>query len=114
MAGDKNIYKKVGRRYIPIGVCEPVKWLSDGIWLVKSNQSGQQRTNLKFLSEIYGYAKLGEIPVADFTMIAKMEQYESAVAKVLLKHKAQPVGICIADMAREIIQAMYNINEQQK
>lgn len=43
-----------------------------------------------------------------------MEQYESAVAKVLLKHEAQPVGICIADMAREIIQAMYNINEQQK
>lgn len=111
---DKNIYRKVGRRYIPVGVCEPINWLPDGIWLVRSMPSCKSRSNMKFLAELYGFTRLGDIPVADFTKVAKYEQYERAVSDVLTKHDVPPIGICIADMAREIIKAMYDVNEGKK
>lgn len=111
---DKTIYVKEGRKYRPIGICEPINWLPDGIWLANSKRSCKSRTNMEWLSRIYGFTRIGDIPMADYTKVAKMELYADAVGEVLTKHNIPPHGICIQDLAREIIAAMYEVNEQKK
>lgn len=111
MAKDQNIYRKEGRRYIPVGICEPVNWIPDGIWLVRSEEHSKRRTNMKWLSEFYGFNRLGDIPARNFTQIADMENYVDIVSKVLLEHKAYPNDMCIDDLSRKVVQAMFNINK---
>lgn len=117
MKEEDKVYRKVGRKYIPIGLHEPFDWLSDGIWLVHSDDNMKGRTNMSWLNREYsGFTKVGDIPNADFTKIAKIEQYVDTVAKVLLKynHEVPIYDKCIADVTREIIDAMYKLNESKK
>lgn len=110
---DRNIYKKVGRRYVPIGMLEPERYLTDGIWLVRHKPSGTSRTNLAWISSLYGFVKVGDIPPSDFTAVAKMERYADAVARVLDENGIPPVGICLQDLARRIVSAMYEVNGKE-
>lgn len=111
MTKDENIYRKKGRKYVPVGICEPINWIPDGIWLVRSAEHSKRRTNMKWLSELYGFNKLGDIPMCNFVQIADMENYVDAVSKVLLEHDAYPKGICIDDLSRKVIQAMFSVNK---
>lgn len=116
MVTDK-IYRKVGRKYVPIGACEPVNYLPNGIWLVHGDRRAQGRTSMLWLHELYrGFTKLGDEPVADFTKIAKMELYTDAIANVLHKYNGQmPLrNKCYQDIAREVVNEMFNVNEKNK
>ena len=46
---EDKIYRKVGRKYVPIGACEPVNYLPNGIWLVH----GDRRAQGLWLHELY-------------------------------------------------------------
>lgn len=68
---------------------------------------------MKWLAELFGITRLGDVPKVDFVKIAKMEQYTDAVRDVLQAHGVPPRGICLQDIAREIIRAMHEVNERQ-
>lgn len=57
---DSKVYKKVGRRYEPIGTFYNRDWLNDGIWYVRTN--GSRITNGSYLEGLF---KISDKPLFD-------------------------------------------------
>ena len=54
MEADNKVYKKIGKRYEPIGEMYDRDWLTDGIWFVHSKPGCTSHTNIdRYLSGIY-------------------------------------------------------------
>lgn len=107
---DKNVYKKVGRKYVPIGLRIGDRWFSDGIWIVR-HKDGCQTTNAGYLAQIYGICKVGENATADFTKLADMEEYADVVLKTI--HKNENRAMTRNDLARLIVKALFDFNEEK-
>lgn len=59
---DNNVYRKVGRRYVPFGSRYYENYLSDGIWYVKHRDNCHTHTNVAYIAELTGLVKVGECP----------------------------------------------------
>lgn len=60
MNEDNKLYKKVGRKYEPVGMFYHRDYLTDGLWYVRSN--GSKITNGKYLEGLF---KLCDKPLFD-------------------------------------------------
>lgn len=112
MEEDMNVYKKVGRKYVPIGLRVGDHWLTDGIWIVRHKEHSIQQTNVGFLSQIYGMCKVGENATADLTKLADMEEYADVVSKVMFENENKPMTR--QDLSRLIVKALFDFNENKK
>ena len=111
MEEDRNIYKKVGRRYVPIGLRIGDRWFSDGIWIVRHKEHGCQTTNAGYLARIYGICKIGDNVEADFTKLASMEEYADVVAKTISINENK--AMTRQDLSRLIVKALFDFNEKK-
>lgn len=59
---DNNIYKKVGRKYVPFGCRYDENYLTDGVWYVKHHESRHSHTNVAYITQLTGIVKVGECP----------------------------------------------------
>lgn len=109
---DMNVYKKVGRKYVPIGYMHKDRYLTDGIWIVRHKDSGTQMTNAGYLAQIYGMCKVGENATADLTKLADMEEYADVVLKTI--HENENRAMTRNDLARLIVKALFDFNENKK
>ena len=109
---DMNVYKKVGRKYVPIGLRIRDRWFSDGIWIVRHKEHGCQTTNAGYLAQIYGVCKVGENAAADLTKLADMEEYADVVSKTIFENENKP--ITRQDLSRLIVKALFDFNEKKK
>ena len=107
-----NVYKKVGRKYVPIGYRHEDRYLTDGLWIVRHKPHGTQMTNAVYLSKIYGMCKVGENATADLTKLADMEEYAEVVSKVLFENENKPMTR--QDLSRLIVKALFDFNEKKK
>lgn len=107
------VYKKRNGHYEPIGVCAPETWLSDGIWLIRTNLKSCSRSecNLNYVAAEYGIFKLSSKPVLDFEKVAKMEYYTDAVVDVMrsISSSSSPRQI-----ACKVVAAMVEVTEQAR
>ena len=108
---DMNVYKKVGRKYVPIGLRVGDHWLSDGIWIVRHKEHSTQYTNAGYLAQIYGVCKVGENATADLTKLADMEEYADVVLKVMFENENRTMTR--NDLARLIVKALFDFNEEK-
>ena len=108
---DMNVYKKVGRKYVPIGLRVGDHWLTDGIWNVRHKEHGCQTTNAGYLSQIYGMCKVGENATADLTQLADMEEYADVVSKTIFENENKPMTR--QDLSRLIVKALFDFNEEK-
>ena len=108
---DRNVYKKVGRKYVPIGLRIGDRWFSDGIWIVRHKDYGKQMTNAGYLAQIYGMCKVGENATADLTKLADMEEYADVVSKVMFENENKPMTR--QDLSRLIVKALFDFNEEK-
>lgn len=46
------VYRKVGNRYKPIGVCEPIDHIPDGIWYVRHKKNSRGLTSMDYIGEM--------------------------------------------------------------
>ena len=107
MEEDMNVYKKVGRKYVPIGLRIGDRWFSDGIYIVRH----QCTTNAGYLAGIYGICKIGDNVEADFTKLASMEEYADVVAKTISINENKPMTR--QDLSRLIVKALFDFNEEK-
>lgn len=107
-----NVYKKVGRKYVPIGLRVGDRWLTDGIWIVRHKEHSIQQTNVGLLSQIYGICKIGDNVEADFTKLASMEEYADIVAKTISINETK--AMTRQDLSRLIVKALFDFNENKK
>ena len=111
MEEDRNVYKKVGRKYVPIGLRRGDRWFSDGIWIVRHKPHGTQMTNAGYLSQIYGMCKVGENATSDLTKLADMEEYADVVSKVIFENENKPMTR--QNLSRLIVKALFDFNEEK-
>ena len=108
---NRNVYKKVGRKYVPIGLRIGDRWFPDGIWIVRHKEHGCETTNAGYLAQIYGICKVGENATADLTKLADMEEYADVVSKVVFENENKP--ITRQDLSRLIVKALFDFNEEK-
>lgn len=106
-----NVYKKAGRKYVPIGLRVGDHWLSDGIWIVRHKEHSTQYTNAGYLAQIYGVCKVGENAKADLTKLADMEEYADVVLKTIFDNQNKPMTR--QDLSRLIVKALFDFNEEK-
>ena len=106
-----NVYKKVGRKYVPIGYRIEDNYLPDGLWLVRHKPHSTQMTNAGYLAQIYGMCKVGENATADLTKLADMEEYADVVSKVIFENENKP--ITRQNLSRLIVKALFDFNEEK-
>lgn len=99
MSGDRNMYIKKGRKYVPVGLWMEKDWLPDGIWMVLHKPGMVQKTNLLAYAKEYGIHKVGEIPTIDFTRMAGIEREVDAIAAII----ANNTDKVYSDVARKIL-----------
>jgi len=109
---DMNVYKKVGRKYVPIGLRIGDHWLTDGIWIVRHKEHSTQYTNAGYLAQIYGMCKVGENATADLTKLADMEKYADVVLKTIRENENR--AMTRQDLCRLIVKALFDFNENKK
>ena len=109
MKEDKNVYKKVGRKYVPIGLRIGDRYFSDGIYIVRH----QCTTNAGYLAQIYGICKIGDNVEADFTKLASMEEYADVVAKTI-NNNCSDKGMTTMNLSRKIVKALFDFNKEKK
>ena len=109
MKEDKNVYKKVGRKYVPIGLRIGDRYFSDGIYIVRH----QCTTNAGYLAQIYGICKIGDNVEADFTKLASMEEYADVVAKTI-NNNCSDKGMTTMNLSRKIVKAVFDFNKEKK
>lgn len=109
MEEDMNVYKKVGRKYVPIGLRIGDRYFSDGIYIVRH----QCTTNAGYLAQIYGICKIGDNVEADFTKLASMEEYADVVAKTI-NNNCSDKGMTTMNLSRKIVKALLDFNKEKK
>ena len=109
MEEDMNVYKKVGRKYVPIGLRIGDRYFSDGIYIVRH----QCTTNAGYLAQIYGICNIGDNVEADFTKLASMEEYADVVAKTI-NNNCSDKGMTTMNLSRKIVKALFDFNKEKK
>ena len=103
-----DVYRKVGRRYIPFGVGCDMSRLPEGIYAVYKTRSGSECCNIDFYGHnSYRIAKVGEIPDIDLSIIAGLEKRWIDVVTDAINDSIGE-SLSIADTARRILSAIVN------
>lgn len=111
MNEDRNVYKKVGRKYVPIGMKIDDHWLNDGIWVIRHREGCKSITRGDYLAHSYGLVKAGEIAKVDLSLLGGLEEYAEVVANTLGNMKG---SFCNIDIARRIVKDLFEYNEKLK
>ena len=108
---DNNVYKKVGRKYVPIGLVVADHWLSDGIWIVRHKKGSKSHTRADYLADSYGLVKAGEIAKIDLPALGAMEDYAEVAAQVICRNGNQ--HMTPFELARRIVKELFEFNEKK-
>ena len=111
MEEDRNVYKKVGRKYVPIGMKIDDHWLNDGIWVVRHRDGRKAITRGDYLADSYGLIKAGELAKVDLPMLGGLEEYAEVVANTIGNMRGSFSNI---DIARRIVKDLFEYNEELK
>ena len=67
---DNNVYKTVGKRYIPIGSTMCDEWLTDGFWYVRHGNGCKSVTNMDYMAQLYHFPR--EKHIVEFDDLNKL------------------------------------------
>lgn len=110
MDKDNNVYKRVGRKYVPIGLRIDDHWLGDGIWIVRHCKYGRSITRADYLANSYGLIKAGEITNIDLVRLSAMEPYVEVAAKVIADNQFK--SITPMDLARLVVKELFDFGDK--
>ena len=103
-----DIYRKVGRKYIPFGIGCDMSRLPEGIYAVYKTRYGSSCCNLDFYgNNSYRLAKVGDIPDIDLSTVAGLEKRWLDVVTDAINESMEE-RLSIADTARRILSAIMN------
>ena len=108
---NRNVYKKVGRKYVPIGLKIDDHYLNDGIWIVRHKIGSTSITRGDYLAQSYGLIKVGELAKVDLPILGSLEEYAEVVANTIGNMQGQMTNI---DIARRIVKDLFDYCEKLK
>lgn len=95
---DKNVYTKIGRKYVPFGARYDENYLSDGLWYVRHHDNRHSHTNAAYITQLTGLVKVGECP-SQIDLSKALQQHD--LAESILNDKS----------FNELISKPYTLND---
>lgn len=109
---DRNVYKKVGNKYEPIGIRFGDNYLNDGLWLVKSKESSREIASIEHYACRWGLFRLGDIPRLDLNLIGTAKEIHDTIDKYLYQKYGFTVdNIPHKDLADELTEIIMNFKK---
>lgn len=111
---DEFVYRKRGRKYEKYGVVLPHEdYLQEGIWVVRIKPHSRSVTNGDYLAESYGeVVKAGEVRKVDLSLLGGLEEYADVVVGKFNDFYGKRMSNM--DIARQIVKAIYDYNQQKE
>mgnify|MGYP000702318157 FL=1 len=106
---DKNIYRKAGRRYIPVGRLVNLNYLRDGVWYIRHHgPMSASTTNADHLNDIYRVCGAKDLTI---DVLAGMEDIANDIVHSPEMANLASKGYSVMDIIRLTITKL--INRQQ-
>ena len=106
---DENIYRKIGRRYIPVGRIVNFDYLQDGIWYIRHHGTvSVSMTNADHLNDIYRICGAKDLSI---DVLAGMEDIANDIIHSPEMANLASKGYSVMDIIRLTITKL--INRQQ-
>lgn len=106
---DENIYRKAGRRYIPVGRIVNFDYLQDGIWYIRHHGPvSASATSANHLNDIYRVCGAKDLTI---DVLAGMEDIANDIAHSPEMANLASKGYSVMDIIRLTITKL--INRQQ-
>lgn len=109
-AEDPNVYKRVGNKYVPIGIKTEDNWLTDGLWLVR--HKGRSGMSPDCYASKWGLTKVAEVPITDVSRIAAAADIREVIDKYLYERFGYVCeGVPHQDIADELTKEIMQIGK---
>lgn len=109
---DENIYRKEGRRYVPVGRLVNLDYLHDGVWYVRHHGAvSMSMTNADHLNEIYRVCGAKDLSI---DVLAGMENIANDIAHSSEMVNLTSKGYSVMDIIRLTITQIINRQQQKK
>lgn len=107
---DNKVYRKVGRRYEPVGMFTGCDWLGDGIWYLNSKPGCRSTISVEYLSNLL---KVGDKSIPDLTKLCGLKDIVDEVMdhEVIQKVWSEPHSL--ADVVYKVVGVVSEIAEKQ-
>lgn len=103
---DENIYRKIGRRYIPVGRIVNFDYLQDGIWYIRHHGPvSASVTNANHLKNIYRVCGAKDLSI---DVLAGMENIANDIAHSPEMVNLTSKGYSVMDIIRLTITKLIN------
>lgn len=106
---DENLYRKAGRRYVPVGRLVNLNYLRDGVWYIRHHGTvSVSMTNADHLNDIYRVCGAKDLSI---DVLAGMENIANDIAHSPEMVNLMSKGYSVMDIIRLTITQL--INRQQ-
>lgn len=103
---DENIYRKIGRRYIPVGRLVNFDYLHDGVWYIRHHGTvSVSMTNADHLNDIYRVCGAKDLSI---DVLAGMENIANDIAHSPEMANLASKGYSVMDIIRLTITQLIN------
>ena len=103
---DENIYRKIGRRYIPVGRLVNLNYLQDGIWYIRHHGPvSASVTNADHLNDIYRVCGAKDLSI---DVLAGIEDIANDIAHSPEMANLASKGYSVMDIIRLTITQLIN------
>lgn len=109
---DPHFYRRVGNRYIPMGLTHYSDHnLSEGLWLVRNRPGCHSMTNVEHYASRWGLTQVADIPITDASRFAAADELHRAIDNFLFHRFGYTVGdVPHQDLSDELVKLIMNIN----
>ena len=103
---DENIYRKIGRRYIPVGRLVNLNYLHDGVWYIRHHGTvSVSMSNADHLNDIYRICGAKDLSI---DVLAGMEDIANDIAHSPEMFNLASKGYSVMDIIRLTITQLIN------
>lgn len=103
---DENIYRKIGRRYIPVGRFVNLNYLHDGVWYIRHHGTvSVSMTNADHLNDIYRVCGAKDLTI---DVLAGMEDIANDIIHSPEMANLASKGYSVMDIIRLTITKLIN------
>ena len=109
---DENLYRKEGRRYVPVGRLVNLDYLHDGVWYVRHHGDvSVSMTNADHLNDIYRVCGAKDLSI---DVLAGMENIANDIAHSSEMVNLTSKGYSVMDIIRLTITQIINRQQQKR
>lgn len=116
--GDKNVYKKVGNKYIPFAVClnRDEDWLQSGVFVVRSDKEHGMRSwaDSEYLQECFHIDKVSDNYRITAEQLASLQDYTDYCYNELKKfeneRREKGVGISYEEKMQVVVGSVFKFS----